>query len=317
MRLQLHLLTCCLLTAGIVSATGGSMHAQTTIASGYALTESLAVIDPALSGQGGAGLASTSSYAWASFRNPAILPFVEGKGSSSASWQRHSPSESVSDCFSGAFSIRLGDRGGLSAGISRRTWDSVEEFSASGKSYGTFEPKYVQANIGYGFAVTERLSVGATARFMRQSLHSDGSTTAFAGDLFAMLRTSLLDLTAGLSNMGADVENSQGDKFPIPSSMAVGVSKSMVYGTARLTGNADARLFMDGGAAFMAGVECLLTERYVVRAGGSYASDDAPVTSSLTLGAGFRMAGFALDAAYVLAPSSIAGTLCFGVAYWF
>lgn len=302
--------------AGLLAGNAG-LSAQTYLHSENAMSESLIVTDPAVAGMGSAGLASTSSYAWASFRNPAILPFGAGQGEAAGSWQNYSPSESSSNCFTGAFAIRLGKRGGISAGIGNRTWDAYEKFSSTGASKGKFRPNYLQANVGYGHAFSECFSVGATARIMQQSLYVEKSTTAFAGDLFVMLRTGFVDVTAGIANIGPDVSNESDIKFALPSSVAVGASRTFDFGAVALACNIDANWFFNNGASVRMGAECGIAGKAFVRAGGNLAVGDSPIPSGFSAGAGYRVFGITVDAAYVFAPSSLAGTLCAGLSYSF
>lgn len=311
-----HIVYIIFAAAGLLAENAG-LSAQTYLHSNNAMSESLIVTDPAITGMGSAGLASTSSYAWASFRNPAILPFGEGHGGVAGSWQNYSPSASSSNCFTGAFSIRLGRRSGVSAGISNRNWEAYERFSSSGTDKGMFEPNYIQGNVSYGHAFSERFSVGITARIMQQSLYAEKSTTAFAGDLFVMLRSGFADVTAGVSNLGPDVPNESDIEFALPYSMAVGASRTFDFGVAALACNIDANWFFNNGASVRMGAECGIAEKAFVRAGGNIAIGDSPIPSGLAAGAGFRVFGISVDASYIFAPASLAGTLCAGLSYAF
>lgn len=302
--------------AGLLAGNVG-LSAQTYLHSNNAMSESLIVTDPVITGMGSAGLASTSSYAWASFRNPAILPFGEGHGEVAGSWQNYSPSASTSNCFTGTFSIRLGKRGGISAGISNRSWDAYEKFSTSGLSKGMFTPQYLQGNVSYGRAFSERFSIGITARIMQQSLYAEKSTTAFAGDLFAMLRTGFADITAGISNLGPDVANDSDIEFALPYSMAAGASRTFDFGVAAMACNIDVNWYFSNGASVRMGAEYGIAGTAFVRAGGSIAVGDSPIPSGFAAGAGFRVLGISVDASYMFAPSSLAGTLCAGLSYAF
>lgn len=309
--------TTLLLAAAAALALPANIWGQNTLESPYAMTESCISGDPVSLGTGFAGMASVSSYAWASFCNPAILPFGNESGSAAVSWMRYSPSESKSDIFSGAFSLKLTPRIGVSAGVSRRAWESYETVTSSGKSYDSFTPEYLQANIGAGAAVTDYLSVGVNVRMMHMSAESDESTTAFAGDAFVMLRTSVVDVSAGVSNIGGDVEDSQGDKFHLPASLSAGASRELGLGLVTLRGSVDGDCYIHGGYAARGGIECDILGQYFVRCGGGWADDKAPVTSTFAGGIGVKLWGIALDAAYVTSPSSVSGTFCIGASYHF
>lgn len=307
-----------LLSAAAALALPANVWGQNVLESKYAMPESCISGDPVSMGTGYAGLASvSSSYAWASFRNPSVLPFGEDRASAAVSWLRYSPSESKSDSFTGAFSLKIVPRVGVSAGVSRRTWESYEMVTGTGRNYGSFTPEYLQANIGVGAAVTDYLSVGVNARMMRMSAESDESTTAFAGDVFVMLRTSVIDVSAGVSDIGGDIEDAGGAKFHLPTSLSAGASREFGLGLVTLRGSADGDCFIHGGYAVRGGVECGILGRYFVRCGGGWADDKAPVTSTFACGAGVKLWGIALDAAYVTSPSSVSGTFCIGASYHF
>lgn len=275
--------------------------------------------NPVTLGMGTAGFADTDNAAWASFRNAALTPLTAGSFSAAASWARWMPSsdDGALNHINAGAAYRFG-RMGVALGVSYMPGKEYEVFNLTGASEGKYTPKDLQLNAGFGYALTEALSLGANVRYLSSSLTADDSYTSLAGDIAAVYNLGSATVAAGLSNIGTAIEDAAGNKYSIPTSVSLGSTWHAAFeGVHAVKASLDADYFFSGELTAALGAQYSYDNLVFVRAGYHVASEHAVLPSFLTLGLGVSYAGFSLDAAYITANEALGNTLTLGLKYQF
>lgn len=218
------------------------------------------------------------------------------------------------------FVAPLGEKSGYGVGISSMGISEAGEMVISG---------------GYGFALTDRLSLGANAKLLRWSADGspieggtgtddDFSSTSFSVDLSAMYGLGNLlglgDATTGVyvkNSLSPNISESGDDGGALP--LEIGAGLMIRRGT--ITGEADIA-FCDGNTALRAGAEYGLPESGLSARGGViYGSDFESDLEQfdLNLGLGYDFGSLKFDYALVI-PFEISNSggkhfVSFGVSF--
>ena len=275
--------------------------------------------NPATLGMGTAGYADLGTAAWSSFRNPAVLGIAPVTLSAAASWALWMPSsdEGALHHINAAGAWRFGKMG-VALGASYMPGKEYEVYTLTGASEGKFTPKDLQINLGFGYEVMTDLSVGVNVRYLQQNLTENNDYTSFAGDIAAIYKIGDITSALGLSNIGTAIEDAAGNKYNIPTSLTLGSTWDAALAENHgLKASVDADYYFSGECTAALGAQYAFKDMLFVRAGYHLATDHAVLPSFLTLGLGFRYAGFGLDAAYITANKALGNTLTLGLTYHF
>jgi len=233
--------------------------------------------------------------------NPAAIPFTGSDiALSYQSWSSAGNKASHVNLLGG---IKIGKRVGL----------SVKAVGQFGAQYDSFTPYDLIFGAGVGVAFTDYLSAGVNLAFTSEKLTRDISFNAFAADIFLLLRFSAFKVSAGVCSLGTPVKSGN-RSYPLPSSAKLGASYSLPFG---LSFSADGDYFFNGGLGLAVGAQYAWDNMLFVRIGYHYGSEKAAIGSYLSLGAGFKFAGFHLDFCYMTASQALNGTWGLGVGYTF
>lgn len=154
------------------------------------------------------------------------------------------------------------------------------------------------AGAGYGRALTESLSVGAGAKYIRQSL-DDVAAAGFAldlGALYAVPEIPRLTLGLAVQNMGPPVKF-QGDRENLPLHVRAGIAYGFQAAGQEVVAAFDATKERSAGTEVHAGAETVVARMMAIRLG--YNSSNA-AGIGLTAGLGWSWKNFLVD--YALAP---------------
>jgi len=282
------------------------------------------VKDPVLMGMGGAGMASSSSMAWSAFANPSKIPFVDKKFDAQFSYLAWNVEGSPSKSLDLGGTFKFNKNVGMTFGASYTSWNAYDIYYETNpsESAGTYKPKDIQADLGFGLRLFPYVSVGANARFLHSSISSDASCSAIAADLMFMTDFSFAGLdglkaTAGITEIGA-VSSDDDNSYELPAAVSFGTSYLATFGEKHgIEANLDADYYINGGSVSISfggryDFNDMISLRAGYRAGGKSA-----VPSFATAGLGLRFAGVQFDAAYVIGSGGLKNSVIFGLGYAF
>ena len=311
-----------LLAAGLFLSVP-SAYAQDGASQEETFTFSRVSPDPAYLGTGLAGRASYSSVAFASFTNPAVLPFFAGTMDIRGSYVLYAPSYSKMSSFAGGLGYNFG-KVGISAGLQYMTERKYDVLDEVGDFQGTFTPSDINASFGVGYRPLDNLSFGLSARYLGEKLSDDVDYSAFAVDFLAYGRLPIderneIDLTGGIANVGSSIKPDSGESYSAPSSVVLAAQYlNRIPGTGTLGFDLDADYFLNSKAFTLAvGGKFVYDDILSIRAGYHYATDDAAVPSFASLGLGVKFEGVCIDLAYLFASDTVKNSLGISLGYTF
>ena len=274
------------------------------------LTFSRVERSPRAAALAGAGTASVSGAAYASFSNSAVIPFYEGSGDFAAGYEYWSPKLGAAHAMNVAGAYNFG-----SVGVSLGGVYQMEQADYSG-----FRPSSIQINAGFGARFISWLGLGINVRYLRENLFEGYSHNGFGVDalaLFAPLKG--LTITAGVANIGSVVKDSAGNSYPQPSSIKAAVAYNLQIGARNsLEFMFDEDYFWNSRSnALSFGMEYSFDHVAFARVGYRIASEKAPYPSHLGLGLGAQYKGFRLDVSYLTLSEAIGNTVAVGLGYRF
>lgn len=247
--------------------------------------------------------------------NPSAVPFT---GSDLVlSYQRWAPSTFKTNNVNLLAAFKVGDKLGINLEGAFQQGNEIPQVNESGiPGSKSLRPQDLLAGLGVGFAFTENLSAGVSARFASTSIESGSSYSAVGADAFVMYHAESLSATVGVANLGTPVE-SKGQTYPLPASVKAGVGYRKDFDQNALRLAADADYFFVGGFGAAAGAEFGIKDRFFLRAGAHLGSGKAPLPTYVTLGAGVQFSGFHLDLCWMTANPVLGNTLHAGLGYQF
>lgn len=273
--------------------------------------------NPATAGMAFTGAASTSSIAWSSFVNSAVLPFYNGSFDAALSWQNWAPDAVKSSNLNVGAAYRINDIAGVSLGFATQSFESYDVIDQYGMPNGTFTPSVFVINGGFGVRFASFFSVGVNARYLSQKLTDGRTISAVCGDLMLLYKPYPgMGLTAGISSVGSGVKSVSGDSFNLHSAKVAG-DFATCFACTTLKVDLDMDYYFSGKFCAGIGAECGYQGLAFLRAGYHFGGKDAVLPSFATVGAGFRLSGISLDFAYLTANDSLGGSITIGLRYSF
>ena len=275
--------------------------------------------DPVSAAMGGTGVVSTSSSAYASFRNAAAIPYSEHTLEVAAGYINWQPSASPVQDISAGASWNIAGKFGVGLGFSYGMCEKYDIMDAAGKAAGSFSPSQVQAGLGLAWKFLPFLSFGANVKFLGNTLAEGQSYEAVSSDVFLMTRVAGLKAAVGVSSLGSKVKSASGARFSLPASATLGLGYGDVFGQRHgLEVLVDADCYFSGAFSAAAGASYTYNGMVSVRAGYRYGGDSV-IPSFASVGAGVKLFGVHLDAAYLIASgdSPLKNTFCIGIGYSF
>jgi hypothetical protein len=224
------------------------------------------------------------------FSNPGTLPTLSSP-SASVGFLKH-----LLDVNSGnlVYGQSIGEYGTVAGGIVFVDYGSFDKTDETFNVTGSFGARDLALVGGWGIALNEQTSVGASMKFIYSSI-AEYSSTGLALDFGVLYRIPEQRITLGASilNLGTQLTTYAGTHEPLPLDIKVGVSVQPQHLPAILSLNFHKLNETDGGffsrfGAFSIGAELLLSEN--IRLRGGYHNEKR---SDLKLGTSSGLAGFA------------------------
>ena len=275
-------------------------------------------MEPSSAALAGSAIASGKSVAYAALKNASVLPFIDKTSDIAVSYSMWAPQSGKSDGINIGCGVKAGNRFGYSLAVSRKSGTTYDVIDDMGNSKGTFETSSMVLAGGIGLKITDALGLGINAKYLSETLSPDSKPSSFGADLFAIYHTNNLNVTAGLSSVGASVKDVAGNAFKLPMSVTAGVSYSADAGensAFEVDGAMD--YFFSGNFTAAAGAQYIWNKLIAIRAGYHYDSEAAAVPSYASIGAGLSIRGIHFDIAYLTANPIIGGSINIGVGYRF
>ncbi len=278
------------------------------------------VRDPASGAMGFAGVASSSSIAYSSFSNPAMIPFFDKTGDIAFSYQNWAPDGVKSSNFNLGAGFKLFDgRLGFGFGGAFQNGEKYDTFNEAGVMTGSYTPNDMQINLGASSLITKELSFGINLRYAKQSLsHDNASYETVATDMFLAYRLNEFNFTAGLSSLGSSVKSASDEDFTIPTSATLGAEWHRTLAKEHgIKAVADFDYFFSDNVTAGFGAQYSWKDMVFIRAGYHFGSDKAVLPSFLTLGGGIKYKRIRLDAAWLTGNDAIKNSLSLGLGIMF
>lgn len=266
--------------------------------------------NPRTAALAGAGAASVSNVAYASFQNAATVPFYARRADIAVGYQHWQPALGAASCFHAGGAYNFGRLGVTLGWVSQ-----IEQPDTEG-----FKPSKLQLNLGAGFAITPWLSVGLNARLSRDVLFSGYALTGFNADAMVLAApVKGLTVTAGVANLGNAIKSASGKQFPQPSSLKVAAAYAITFAEAHtVEAMMDADYYFNSRAfGVSAGVEYAFRQMVFARVGYRRASDLAAYPTHLGVGLGVQFFGVRLDVSWLTASPVLGNTLAAGLGFRF
>ena len=275
--------------------------------------------DPVSLAMGGTSVTRTSGMSYASFSNAAAIPFSDRTFDVAAGYGMWYPSSSTVNNVSAGAAWNLKGKLGFAAGFSYGICQEYEIMNASGQAAGSFSPSEIQANIGLAWRFLPFISVGADVKYLGNTLAEGQSYSAVSSDIFLMSEFSSFRAAIGVSSLGSKVRSASGESFSLPASATLGLGYGDVFGQRHgVEVLVDADCYFSGAFSAAAGASYTYNGMVSVRAGYRYGGDSV-IPSFASVGAGVKLFGVRLDAAYLIASgdSPLKNTFCIGIGYSF
>ncbi len=275
--------------------------------------------DPVSLAMGGTSVTRTSGMSYASFSNAAAIPFSDRTFDVAAGYGMWYPSSSTVNNVSAGAAWNLKGKLGFAAGFSYGICQEYEIMNASGQAAGSFSPSEIQANIGLAWRFLPFISVGADVKYLGNTLAEGQSYSAVSSDIFLMSEFSSFRAAIGVSSLGSKVRSASGESFSLPASATLGLGYGDVFGQRHgVEVLVDADCYFSGAFSAAAGASYTYNDMVSVRAGYRYGGDSV-IPSFASVGAGVKLFGVRLDAAYLIASgdSPLKNTFCIGIGYSF
>ena len=265
--------------------------------------------NPRAAALAGAGAASASNVAYASFNNAAVVPFYEKNGDFGVGYQSWAPKTVAANAFNFGGAYNFG-RVGVAAGVMYQ----ME------KPDDGFVPSSLQVNLGAGVRILDWLGLGVNARFAQDNLFEGMSYKGFAADAMVLFHpVKGLNLTAGVTNIGSNVVSKSGSQYPQPASIKAAAAYLLQLGTKNsIEFMVDEDYYINSKAnAVSFGMEYTFNQIVYARAGYRIATEKAPFASHLAVGLGAQLFGVRLDVSSLTLSEVIGNTIAVGLGYRF
>lgn len=266
--------------------------------------------DPAIAGLAGAGVAVRSISPLEN--NLADAALGQDKLRVAASYTLWQPKVDKYGLVGASASFRVIPKLAVAVSVKGFLSPAYQVASANGQAGGSFKPMDLSFAAGAAYQISKNFSAGVDAKFLTSSLGEGlkGNTVAFD----ASLKFASKSLEAGLvlSNLGGKIKYGEAS-YSLPMAAKAGAA----YTISGFTASLEADYVFSAGFMAGLGVQYAFKDMLFARAGYHYAASDKLLPSHAAVGLGVKFAGVSLDATFLLASSTLTGTLAFGLGYSF
>lgn len=265
--------------------------------------------DARTAGMAGAGV-STQATAFSMWNNTAAAALSPQTMDAAVSYGLWQPSAAANNVVSAAGYGRVARFMTVSAGIKYFSYSAYDIRDNGSYVSGQFTPNEMSAGIGLAFRLLPILSVGANAHYVFSDIGGPKKAHAVSADIGAMLDLKFIRIGATVSNIGSKINYGGLSSYSLPMNARLGVSTTQYLGaqkknaiTASLQGG-----MLFGHTSFFAeaGAEYVWNDMVRVSAGYHYGSASIPgvIPSYASVGAGVKIIGIYLNAAYLIGTTS-------------
>ncbi len=280
-------------------------------ASAQSMPSLLIPTDPVSASVAGSGIAREATSA-AVADNASAMSFSSKTFAVGASYGMWAPEAADSKLANVGAYYKLGSKFALGLSGTYVIDHQTNITNANGFVTGTYSPKDIVARVGASYLITDRLSVGVTAKMLHSAIAPELSGKAFGGDVSLSYRAGSLSAAAAVCNLGTAITYGH-ESYSMPMLAKAGAA----YTIAGLCVSAEADYLFEGAFAAALGAEYSLKELLYIRCGYHYGSKDKGMPSFASAGLGVKFAGFSVNAAYLLASETLGGSLMIGLGYSF
>lgn len=207
--------------------------------------------------------------------------------------------------------LNIGSRFAVSVNAKYNMLPKYNMVDDGGNFVGEYAPGNYSVGVGVAYRILDGFSVGANFKYAGSSLARQGSVqgyhhgSAFAADISLMYRYKGLNVAVAANNLGTEMSfGFKGVSLPAAAKLGVAYNWDMAE-KHRLTASAEYDMYLyNTSSAAAVGLEYAFNDMVYVRGGYHYGADDTPFGSYVSVGAGVKVIGISLNAAYVLPGAS-------------
>lgn len=264
--------------------------------------------DARTAGMAGAG-ASLQASAFSMWNNTAAAALSGQTMDVAASYGLWQPSSAGNNAISAAGYGRVAEFMTLSAGIKYFSYKPYDITDSGSLITGSYTPKEMSAGVGLAFRILPILSVGANVNYVFSDIGGVKKAHAVSADFGAMLDLKFMRIGATVSNIGSKINYGGTSSYSLPANVRLGLGTTQYLGTAKksaLTASLQGGMLLSDTSFFAeAGLEYGWNGLVRVSAGYHYGSSTVPgiIPSYASVGAGVKIIGIYLDAAYLIGTS--------------
>jgi hypothetical protein len=196
----------------------------------------------------------------------------------------------------GAVAFPVNNRWTIALSATHLDYGSIDGYDINGLSTGQISSYDFAGAVSVGWAVNDRLSLGATGKYINQKL-ADLNVTGFAADLGLSFRFPRVSLAAVIANVGPFLKYDQlSEHLPTTGRLSVAISP---FGESFLTAF-EIEKAQIGDVALKQGIEYNYAGQYFLRAGYNYypSRDAMNFGTGPTFGGGIKFNRASLDYAF-------------------
>lgn len=266
---------------------------------------------------GGAGIVSSSSVAFASYTNAAVIPYSDKTMDVSAGYLGWQPSCSLTNMLNIAGAYNINGKFGIALGFTYGMNEAYEVTDERGYVTGEFRPSDLQVNIGLSWRFLPYLAIGADVKYLNSSLAEEYSYGAVSSDIFLMSEISDFKVAIGVSSIGSRIKAASGPLFSLPASVALGAGYDRVFNEKHgLEILLDLNYYFSGTFTASAGAAYTFNDMVSLRGGYHYGGKSI-LPSYASVGFGLNFWGVHIDTAYLISSGPIKNTFSVGLGYSF
>ncbi len=226
----------------------------------------------------------------------------------SASYQMWKPS--TTSYFSAAADVAIGKCLRVKADAIYGSSPAIQLISAPGEDARSFTPSDMMFGAGMSYLFKERYSVALKVKYASSRIEETNTLGTVAADLLFKTGFGGFSVAAGAVNLGPKAGG-----CAIASAAALAVSydngSDAIH---RIRPEIDGKYYFCGVPAVSAGLDYCFKNIVSVRAGYHFGG---LIANHASVGLGFNIRGFHLDASWLVSKSTLGNTLCFGMGYSF
>ncbi len=278
---------------GLAAITGLALFGTQTFAADSSSAQFLKLGAGARAAGMADAFSSVADDVTAAYWNPAGLAQVE-KAQVSV-MQNQSLVETQYQYFGGAMPLKNQT---VAFSLYRMDYGTIDRYSATDEKTGNFDAGSMAAALSLGKIMNDKMSWGATLKFIQESIEAEKATT-FAGDLGFMVRHGETNFGFSMQHLGAGLKFIQ-EKGSLPLTFRAGASRRFFEES--LLGALEVSKANDNDATIHGGIEYKVNQVLQLRGGYQMTpgnSLDVAGLTGITAGLGLNINKFSVDYGFI------------------